>query len=185
MPLSRLQTCICHICKYVFCHICKHVFVIFGNMFAQEEDIKGWVECKAEQLGAQMQPRWLSLVPQSAPLYYSANVPSLVALSTLEFETKNTIGANVASLIVSCPTIGADVHCDLEKEHLSLRLRAHWSYLLLFETENYACMLCSLHLPGEETSPVQILQLFIVVRAQLVQMQPLWLSLVPQSAPLH
>ena len=48
MYLSYLQIC--------FCHICKHVFVIFANMFAQEEDIKGWVECKAEQLGAQMQP---------------------------------------------------------------------------------------------------------------------------------
>ena len=74
MYLSNLQLCICH--------ICKHVFVIFANMFALEEDIKGWVECKAEQLGAQMQPRWLSLVPQSTPLYYSANVPSFVVLST-------------------------------------------------------------------------------------------------------
>ena len=106
MPLSRLQTCICHICKYVF--------VTFANMYLSSLEIclhkrkiskAGW-SAKLSSLEPKCS---LSdcLLSHNRRLCttYSTNVPSLLwlyfQLKALQFETKNTIGANASSLIVS------------------------------------------------------------------------------------
>ena len=112
MYLLYLQTCICHLCKYVCTRgryqrlggvqswaawspnaaslivscptigaFVLHTVQMYPLYFGCTSN---WKHCSLRlktQL-VQMQPLWLSLVPQSTPLYYSANVPSFVVLST-------------------------------------------------------------------------------------------------------